>query len=110
MTALLEQRISLQDEKSMAALIIVDYYELIKELSTALALLDGWKTTSHKELMQFVKKEYCADPLLDDLRVLRNRIAYEGFHIDTDFLRRNKKHFIKIKLILRRIIEERLQE
>ncbi|MEK6940832.1 MAG: hypothetical protein AABW49_02945 [Nanoarchaeota archaeon] len=36
MISLIEERIKLQDPKKMAALIISDYYEIIKELITAL--------------------------------------------------------------------------
>ena len=47
---LVEERIKLQDKEKMAALILSDYYEIIKGLLTALPLLDGYKTLSHKDL------------------------------------------------------------
>ena len=75
----------------MAALIISDYYEIIKEMITAILLLDGCKTLSHKDLIDYLKENYKEITshelsLLDELRVLRNRIAYEGFFIEPSLL------------------------
>ena len=53
-----KERIKLQDRKRMTALILSDYYEIIKELSTALLLLDGYKTLSHKDLIDYVNTNY----------------------------------------------------
>jgi len=35
MASLIEERITIQDKKKMTALIIADYYEIVKELITA---------------------------------------------------------------------------
>ncbi len=58
MISLIEERIKLQNRKRMTALIISDYYEIIKELLTALLLLDGYKTLSHKDLIDYIEKNY----------------------------------------------------
>ena len=104
MISLLEERIKTQDRKRMAALIIADYYEIAKELITAILLLDGYKTLSHKDLIDYLKENYpdCSSheiSILDSLRVLRNRIAYEGFLIEDSYLARNE-------LLLKSIIKK----
>jgi len=110
MVSLIEERIlSQKDKTKMTSLIIADYYEIIKELITAILLIDGYKTLSHKDLVDYLKEkcpEFSAYEIsfLDDLRVLRNRIAYEGFFIEPSYLVRNEsqlKDIInKLKVIL----------
>ena len=77
MVSLIEDRIKIQDREKMASLIISDYYEIIKELITAVLLFDGYKTLSHKDLIDYVKekrKDFSEHEIsvLDNLRVLRN--------------------------------------
>jgi len=98
----------------MAALIIADYYEIIKELITAILLIDGYKTLSHKDLIDYIK-EKCKEfsihevSVLDDLRVLRNRIAYEGFFIEPSYLERNEPLFKEMIRKLENLIERKLR-
>ncbi len=113
MTELIEKRIKIQDKETMAALILVDYYEIIKELLTALLLLDGYKTLSHKDLIEYLDQNYAEFgkheiSVMDDLRVLRNRIAYEGFFVDSSYLKRNEKIFKIIIQKLRQLIKKKL--
>ncbi|MFH1823509.1 MAG: hypothetical protein ABH817_02230 [archaeon] len=111
MVSLIENRIKIQDKKKMAALILVDYYEIIKELLTALLLIDGFKTLSHKDLINYFKKKYSKVQdsfILDNLRGLRNRVAYEGFFIDPSYLSRNENSFKSIIKILKDLINKKL--
>ncbi|MEK6819609.1 MAG: hypothetical protein AABY03_00215 [Nanoarchaeota archaeon] len=112
MVYLVEERIKIQDKKKMAALIIADYYEIIKELITAILLLDGYKTLSHKDLIDYLKKysefELHELSVLDDLRILRNRITYEGFFIDVSYLDRNERLFKGIVKKLKDFIGKRI--
>lgn len=110
MVSLLEERINKQDKEKMCALIIADYYEVIKELITAVLLIDGYKTLSHKDLIDYVDKKHPnfskhEISMLNDLRVLRNRIAYEGFFINSGYLTSNEVNFksliVKIKNLLK---------
>ncbi len=106
MVSLIEKRIHLQDKNTMSALIITDYYEIIKELLTAILLIDGFKSLSHKELIDYLKQRYSSRfseseiIFLDDLRKIRNRVVYEGFSMDSSFLERNTK---TIKLIINKL-------
>ncbi len=106
MAALLEERITLQNKEKMAALVAVDYYEIIKELLTAILLLEGYKTLSHKDLFEYTQEKHAKmfDQqemfLLDELRVLRNRVSYEGFEIQPSYIKRNES---KLKEIIKKI-------
>ena len=114
MISLIEERIKKQEKEKMAALIIADYYEIIKELITAILLIDGYRTLSHKDLVDYIKEKYTKFTkyeisVLDDLRVLRNRIAYEGFFIEPSYLYRNEYLFKTIIQKLKNLIEKRLE-
>lgn len=113
MITLIEERIKLQDKNTMTALIIADYYEIVKELLTAILLVDGYKTLSHKELLSYIKQKYKTFSLheisiLNDLRVLRNRVAYEGFSIERAYLSRNEENFKEIIKKLKQEINAKL--
>ena len=113
MISLIEKRIKTQNKKEMAALIIVDYYEIIKELIVALLLIDGYKTLSHKDLIDYIKEKYkefdnYEISILDDLRVLRNRITYEGFFIEFSYLNRNEYLFISLINKLKNLVKKKL--
>jgi hypothetical protein len=113
MISLIEERIKTQDKKRMAALIIADYYEIAKELITAILLIDGYKTLSHKDLIDYMQEKYpeCNAheiSMLDSLRVLRNRVAYEGFLVESSYLARNEGMFKSIIQKLKNLAENRL--
>ena len=114
MTSLIEERVKIQDKAKMASLILSDYYEIIKELITAVLLTDGYKTLSHKDLVDYIKENYKnfsqqEIAVLDNLRVLRNKIAYEGYQIENSYLSRNEPLFKAIIEKLKLILEKRLR-
>ena len=109
MVLLIEERIMVQNKKKMASLIISDYYEIIKELITAVLLKDGYKTLSHKDLIDYIKERYDdfshhEISVLDNLRILRNRISYEGYKIDISYLERNEDLFKSIIRKLKKVL------
>jgi len=115
MISLIEERLKTQDKTKMVSLIISDYYEIIKELFTVVLLIDGYKTLSHKDLINYIKEKYDEFSLheisvLDNLRVLRNRVAYEGYKIDILYLNRNEDLFKSIIKKLKQIINKKLKE
>lgn len=113
MISLIEERLRIQNKIKMASLIISDYYEIIKELITAVLLTDGYKTLSHKDLIEYIKKynEFTEHEIsvLDNLRVLRNRITYEGFQIDSSYLIRNEGLFKSIIKKLKEILKKKVK-
>ena len=108
--ALLEKRIGLQEGGDMAGLIVADYYEIAKELCTALLLLDGRKTLSHRELLDAVgvPLRKAERELLHELRILRNRVMYDGFRVRPTYLRRKKRSFFDIVRKLKEHVGRRL--
>ena len=114
MTSLLEERIKSQNKSKMTVLIVSDYYEIIKELITAILLTEGYKTLSHKDLIDYLKDKYSQFTaneisILDDLRILRNRITYEGFLIEVPYLNRNEHLFKDIINKLKDILNIKLK-
>lgn len=114
MTSLLEERIKSQNKSKMAVLIVSDYYEIIKELITAILLTEGYKTLSHKDLIDYLKDKYSQFTaneisILDDLRILRNKITYEGFLIEVPYLNRNEHLFKDIINKLKDILNIKLK-
>ena len=114
MIGLIEERINTQYKIKFAPLIISDYYEIIKELITALLLIDGYKTLSNKDLITYLKLNYLVIDvheiiLIDTLRIIRNRVTYEGFKIQKDYLEDNKLKYIQIIKKLKSLIEGKLK-
>ncbi len=114
MIALIEDRISSLDKVKFTPLILSDYYEVIKELLTALLLIDGYKTLSHKDLIDYLKLNYSLInsqevELIDRLRILRNRISYEGFKIPSDYLTNNELIYKDIIKKLKNLISSKIK-
>lgn len=88
--------------------IIEEYYEIIKELITALMYLKGFKTLSHKMLVVYLKKNFKEFStgeiiLIGELRKIRKDIVYYGQKVTEDFLI-NKK--IPINLIIKKLFRD----
>ena len=81
--------------------IVEQYYEVMKELMTAIMYSDGFKTLSHKVLIGYFKDNYSKlfssfeFDLMDETRRLRNDIMYYGKNVDNSFLV-NKEAQLKI--------------
>jgi len=96
--------------------IIKEYYETLRELMAIILLLDGYKTEgegAHKKLIEYISENYkqvtkYEISLLDDLRVIRNKIAYDGFFIKEDYLKRKEKDIQEVITKLKKIIKEKL--
>ena len=105
---------TLNDEKQ-SFLIVEGYYEVAKELVTSILLIDGYKTLSHKDLLEYLeinlKKEFSRIDieLLNQFRVLRNKIVYYGEQIEPSYIKRNKKHILDIISKLLEICERKLK-
>lgn len=93
--------------------IIEEYYEIIKELLTALMYLDGYKTLSHIKLIEYFSSNYGEldenqVKLVDTLRKFRIGIMYYGRKISQEFLLNNEDEIKKIISILSKIVQEKL--
>lgn len=94
---------------------IEDYYEIIKEMITAVMYLDGYKTLSHVALIEYMNKNYKKFEdkeirLIDTLRKYRHGIVYYGEKISKTFLVNYQSTIIKIIEKLKSILEEKLKD
>ncbi len=97
---------------------IKEYYEAARELMTVIALLDGLKTQgegAHKLLIEYLWKNYRQfaeheTALLENLRTLRNSIAYDGFFVSPDYVERNRAAIETVIEKLRKLAMQKLEK
>ena len=96
-------------------IIAENYYEIIKELSSALLLLEGLKAigeNAHKEIIDNLEKFNSFNSyeisLLQDLRIKRNKSQYEGEPFDVSYLKNKKEILLKIIDKLKKEVKGRL--
>ena len=100
--------IALTDES--ATKLAKDYYDIIKELLTALLLCHGMKSENHECLISFFLKQYPSyeyeAKTAHELKFYRNRISYDGFFIKKEYVVSRKQEFEHIISLLQKLIEE----
>jgi len=104
------------DSRKFSSHVVKEYYEVIRELITVILLLDGYKTQgegAHKKLIEYIGKNYAEFKvndimLIDDLRIIRNKISYNGFFVTDDYLERKRKDILMLIDNLRVIIYKKL--
>ena len=100
--------------EEFATIIVENYYEVIKELLTALLAAEGYKTLSHIALIEYLRTNHknkfteLEIITIDELRKLRNRITYEGFMIKSDFFQRKAPGITAIISKLKEIVNKLL--
>jgi len=110
--ALREKDVAAKDPV-LAPLIIEDYYEIIKELITALLSIDGFKTLSHELLIGYLSRFYKQFSsyeihLIDQLRKTRHDLTYRGIMAPSDYLPRNKNEILSVIEKLKKIVIDKL--
>ncbi len=94
------------------SLIVEGYWEVIKQLTTALLNLNGFKSYSQDCLIVFLDEFYDYNQseveLMDQLRRLRNDIDYRGEFLDIEYLERNEESINAIIQKLDDKVEEKL--
>ena len=109
------EKIKTFDEEKESSLIIEGYYETAKELITAILFIDGYKTLSHKDLIEYLSLNFKRNfsvleiSLLDQLRKLRNNVVYYGIFVEPSFVKRNSKHISNLISILFDICDKKLK-
>lgn len=96
--------------------VLKEYYEIIRELISILLLLDGIKTygeNAHKEQIEYLEKNYQKITnheinLIQELRINRNKIAYNGFFVNSDYVTRKKQMILQITNKLKNLIKEKI--
>jgi hypothetical protein len=100
--------------KDKAYKIIEEYYEIIKELLTAIMYLDGYKTLSHIKLIEYFSSHYKQlehkdIQLINTLRKFRIGIVYYGRKISIDFLVNNEEDIRRIIKTLLKTVENKIK-
>ena len=93
-----------------------EYYDVIRELISVILLLDGYKTYgegAHKKLIEYLQTKNIGFSeyeilLIDDLRITRNKVAYDGFFVERDYIERKIRDIQKIIAKLKDIIKKKL--
>ena len=82
---------------------LLDYYDSIRQLLEALALVEGIKIKgegAHREVIDFVCEKYSLEEstrlFLQEMRDYRNRISYEGFSINEHYITSHRTRIGKI--------------
>ena len=104
------------DEKRFASNIVKEYYDIMRQLISAVLVLDGYKTYgegAHKKAIEYIDKNYkefstIEISVMDELRITRNKIAYNGFFVREEYLERKIKMIGNMISKLVNIIETRL--
>ncbi len=105
------------DENKFPSNIAKEYYDIIRELISAVLLLDGYKTYgegAHKRVIEYLGEKYKQQfsdheiSVIDDLRIVRNKVSYNGFFIHAEYLERKGSVILTIISKLRKIIKNRL--
>ncbi len=77
---------------------------------TALLLKNGLKSDNHECLISYLKKNYPSyeyeTNIIFGLKNIRNRINYDGFFVDKQYLIKNKLEFEHIIELLIKLITE----
>ena len=111
------ERLKLTDTKEYVTLTTKDYYDVIKELMTAIALLDGYKTEgegAHKILIEYIGVKYKElktheIKTVDDMRERRNKTYYEGILLPEDYLERRREDINLVITKLKQILKNKLE-
>lgn len=98
------ERVNETDVNKYPSNVLVDYYDIIHKLLEAITMQEGTKIKgegAHQELIEYVVKTHGFDEqmrqLLQQMRDYRNRISYEGFMINKNYVLLNEK---KIKELI----------
>lgn len=110
------EMIKVLDMAKFSSNVTKEYYDVIRELISVVLLLDGYKTYgegAHKKLVEYIQSNYkeineYEISLVDDLRITRNKIAYDGFFVDKDYIKRKIKDINVIIDKLKDIIQKKV--
>ena len=106
------RRVDDTDREEFPTQIVEDYYDVVHNLLEAIAISMGKKVKgrgAHAQLISLICDEFGIDKsseeFLQSLRKYRNRISYEGFFIDDNYLDRNEEKIRDMIEELERILD-----
>lgn len=97
------ERLKTTDQEKYPANTLVDYYEILHKLMEALTLEEGLKFRgegAHQELIDYVSECFKLSEqdrqFLQQMREYRNRISYEGFNVNKNYIMQNSTRILGI--------------
>lgn len=96
--------------------VVKEYYDVIRELMSVILLLDGYKVYgegAHKRIIEYIAKN-CKQfssaeiTLIDDLRIERHKISYDGFFVKPDYITIRKEGITAVINKLESIIAKKM--
>src|SRR3989338_4300803 len=104
------QRLQETDIEKYPSNTLKDYYDVAHMIMDAIALVDGVKSRgegAHQELIDYIANKYSLGEqtrqFLQQMRDYRNRISYEGFTINKNYIVLNQE---KIKQTIKTLSEK----
>lgn len=102
------ERLNSTDIEKYPSNALVDYYDIIHKLMEAVTSLEGVKVKgegAHQELIDYMAKNHNlgeqARQFLQQMRDYRNRISYEGFAINKNYILLNRE---KINSLIKKLL------
>ena len=112
----LKELIAKFSQEENQSIIAREYYEVIRELISAILIADGFKIfgeSAHKETVEYLKnfKQFSEQEIseIQDLRVKRNDSSYEGKQIKKPYIQNKKDRFDSIINKLQEILNNKLK-
>ena len=104
------------DKNKFPSNVTKEYYEVVRELVSIVLLLDGYKAVgegAHKKQIEYLEANYkefskAEIVIIDDLRITRNKIAYDGFFVKESYIERKLEDIQKIIERLKGVINKKL--
>lgn len=110
------QRLREIDNMKYPANTLTDHYDIIHKIMEAITALEGIKTKgdgAHQELIDYVCKNHnlgeSTRVFLQELRDYRNRISYEGFAINTEYIKSNAERIETIISVLLNLASDKIK-
>lgn len=110
------EMISHIDKHKFPSNIVKEYYEVVRELISIILLLDGYKTIgegAHKRQIEYLESNYKEFDsyeiiFIDELRIIRNKIAYDGFFVKEEYIDRKSDEILKMINKLKDIVRKKI--
>lgn len=104
------------DKSKFPSNVAKEYYEVIREMISIILLLDGYKTVgegAHKKQIEYLEENYkefnkIDIALIDDLRIIRNKIAYDGFFVKQNYIERKLSDIQEVIKKLKWVINKKI--
>lgn len=116
MARTIEERVAETDAERFPSQVLKDRFDALRCHLEALAALEGRKASgrgAHAQLIDWAAEEVDMTEgdreLLHRLRRHRNRIAYEGFSVDADFVDRNQERISRLLGRLQQEVRARME-